>query len=69
MELLFIICLSFLFSREYDIYNYIVYRKMIIINNENLISIYFDFLKISYFLIIKKIEFMIYYGILFYLYF
>lgn len=69
MELSFIICLSFVFSREQDNYNYIVYRKMIIINNENLISIYFDFLKISYFLIIKKIEFMIYYGILFYLYF
>lgn len=65
MELPFTTCPSSLFSREHDIYNHIAHRKMIIINNENLISIHFDFLKISYFLITKKIEFMTYYGTLF----
>lgn len=47
MELPFTTCPSSLFSREHDIYNHIAHRKMIIINNENLISIHFDFLKIS----------------------
>lgn len=56
MELPFTTCPSSLFSREQDIYNHIAHRKMIIINNENLISIHFDFLKISYFLITKKIR-------------
>lgn len=69
MELPFTTYLSSLFSREHDIYNHIAHRKMIIINNENLISIHFDFLKISYFLITKKIEFMTYYGTLSYLHF
>lgn len=55
MELPFTTCPSSLFSREQDIYNHIAHRKMIIINNENLISIHFNFfLKISYFLITKK---------------
>lgn len=69
MELPFTTCPSSLFSREHDIYNHIEHRKMIIINNENLISIHFDFLKISYFLITKKIEFMTDYGTLSYLHF
>lgn len=69
MELPFTTCPSSLFSREHDIYNHTAHRKMIVINNENLISIHFDFLKISYFLITKKIEFMTYYGTLSYLHF